>query len=110
VNHFPKLRFQDFFNLITYPIIEGTTIEYKENVDLKSASGKKEFARDVTSFANTIGGDMIIGVKEDEGVVTSVPGMKIDMSLDDYAQAIENTLRDTIEPQLSSLEMPVSSA
>ncbi|MBN1935629.1 MAG: ATP-binding protein [Anaerolineae bacterium] len=45
---------------------EGAKIEFKEQLDLSSRTGKAEFVKDVTAIANTTGGDgqLVIGVMD----------------------------------------------
>ena len=65
--------------LITNQVIEGKTIEYKGSLPGNSVDEKKEFLADVCSFANTVGGDLILGLTEDRnsGIPKSVNGMDI---------------------------------
>jgi predicted HTH transcriptional regulator len=48
-------------SLIDNEIREGRTIDYKEKLETDA----KEFAKDVTSLANTLGGIIIYGVVEE---------------------------------------------
>ena len=56
----------DFLNLIENEVPESKTIEYKQALNLKTDSEKKEFLADISSFANTSGGDLIYGIAENE--------------------------------------------
>jgi len=55
----------DLQALIDNKVLEGKTIEYKRELPTNADSGKKEFLADVTSFANTSGGDLLFGIEED---------------------------------------------
>ncbi len=59
-----------------YP--EGKAIDYKRDLYGGRDDDKKELLKDASSFANTIGGDLLIGVDEDKGVPTSIPGVTVD--------------------------------
>ena len=56
------IRERDLQELIDNNVLEGKTIEYKRELPGTSDTNKKEFLADVTSFANTSGGDLIYGV------------------------------------------------
>jgi predicted HTH transcriptional regulator len=62
---------EDIRRLVDTEQQEGYQLDYK--VDLSSpikGDDKKEFLRDITSFANTYGGYLILGVEEDKGIPT----------------------------------------
>ncbi len=48
---------------------EGKTIEYKRDLPGTKDEDKRELLADVSSFANTEGGDIIYGGAEDLGVI-----------------------------------------
>ena len=58
----------DLQNLIDHQVREGKVIEYKRDLYGNTDSEKKEFLADVSSFANTVGGDLIIGMDEEEAL------------------------------------------
>jgi Putative DNA-binding domain len=81
---------------------EGERIDYKINLNFKSSDEKKEFLRNLTSFANTHGGYLALGIEEDKGIPTgNIPGLEID-NLDQFKLTLENVIRDSIEPRLFS--------
>jgi len=51
-------------SLIANGVPEGKTIEYKKVLPGNFDGDKKEFLADVSSFANTAGGDLIFGIDE----------------------------------------------
>jgi len=63
--------------LIENQVSEDKSIDYKLNLSISNDEGKKEFLADVASFANTIGGHMIIGMAEDKGMPITLPGVQI---------------------------------
>jgi len=65
--------------------------------------GAKEFLKDVSSFANTAGGHLIIGIKEDAGTPVELCSLSIDP--DKELQRLENLARDCIEPVIVGLRM-----
>ena len=89
--------------LINNGVRENHEIEYKREVSLKRTDDKHEFLADVTAFANARGGDIVIGIECDENdkaLPIGKPEYIEGNSLDDEKQAMENLLRDCIEPRL----------
>jgi hypothetical protein len=80
-------------------VTESKTLEYKKDLILKSDLDKKEFLSDISSFANTSGGDVIYGIKESSGIPESMEGIEIE-NIDALKQQLENILRDNLEPRL----------
>jgi hypothetical protein len=64
----------DLQALIGGPVAEGKTIEYKREMPGK---GDSEFLASVSSFANTSGGDLLIGVEAVDGIATALPGVEL---------------------------------
>ena len=63
----------------------------------------KEFLKDVSSFANTAGGHLVIGVDETGGVPTGISPLSGDP--DQELQKLESRARDAIEPRIAGLRM-----
>lgn len=78
-------------------IRENKVIEYK----LKEPE-KPKFLASVCSFANCMGGDLLLGVKEEEGLPVEFPGVLIP-NIDAEIGRLENMIRDGIEPRITSL-------
>lgn len=95
------ITLEDLNALVTNQIGEGKSLDYKETYSLKRDKEKGEFLADVASFANTSGGDLIIGVKEDgEGVAKKIKGIEVENS-DVEKQRIENLILAGIDPRVS---------
>lgn len=90
---------EDLEDLIKNSVSEGKQIEYKISLPGSSPSEKKEFLADVSSFANTIGGDLIFGIDEKNGVPIKITGMEIE-NVDQLKLQLENIIRDGIEPRI----------
>ena len=65
----------DIDSLITNQVREGRTIDYKRDLPGGTDSDKKEFLADVSSFANTAGGDVVFGIDETDALPTAVVGV-----------------------------------
>lgn len=65
----------DIEALVRYGRSEGRTLDFKEAFPAADHKGTRDFLADVTAFANTDGGDIVIGVAEDgNGVASDIPG------------------------------------
>jgi hypothetical protein len=90
--------------LIADEVVESRTIEYKELVP-DTRDGRKDFLADVSSFANAVGGDLVLGVRESGGRPVALVGLGNRDQIDDEKQRVENLLRDGIDPPLSLVQM-----
>lgn len=88
----------DLISLVENQVRESYQIEYKRAVAFKEKQDKLDFLAAVTSFANTVGGDLLIGVIAESGIPISVPGWE-GVDVDREKQRIENLLRDQVEPR-----------
>ncbi|HBY61268.1 MAG TPA: hypothetical protein DEH78_15720 [Solibacterales bacterium] len=95
-----SLTEDDLLSLVENQVREGYQIEYKQAVSFKEKQDKLDFLAGITSFANTVGGDFLIGVSETSGLPVSVLGWDA-VDVDREKQRIENLLRDSVEPRLS---------
>lgn len=85
--------------LLANGVPEGKTIEYKKILPSNSDSDKKEFLADISSFANTAGGDLIFGVDEMQGAPTAIPGLVLaDPDLD--VRRLDSIINDGLEPRI----------
>lgn len=56
---------------------EGKTIEYKLDLPKKTDKDKKEFLADISSFANTSGGQLYFGILSKKGLPQLIDGIEI---------------------------------
>lgn len=83
---------------------ESEYIEYKREPYGHSDPQKKEFLKDVSSFANTSGGVLLIGIRAEKGLpveISPIPAEKIDAEL----LRMENLVRAGLEPSLTGIRM-----
>jgi hypothetical protein len=90
---------KDLLALVENKVAEAKSIEYKEALPGNSDGDKKEFLADVTSFANASGGDIIFGIREEEGVPVEVCGLE-QQNIDQEIARLENLMRDGISPRI----------
>lgn len=89
---------------------ESRDLDFKRDLPGKTDADKKEFLADVSSFANTIGGDLLFGADEEreDGKKTSRIGKLSGLSplgLDDEQQRLENILRNGLDPRVPGLRL-----
>jgi hypothetical protein len=95
--------------LVTNAVREGRQLEYKEQLPGGSDDDKREYLADVTSFANSVGGDLIYGIlerRDANGVPTGEPDTIVGLpGLNMGAQQLrlENLAQDGVEPRLPPL-------
>lgn len=92
-----------FQNIKDLSIPESETLDYKERVE-NSDSGKKNFVRDVCAFANTEGGDLVIGVKEQNLVPETYPGIE---SPAETQARLTDIIASRIEPRIHGISFKV---
>lgn len=90
----------DIERLVADQVSEGKTIEYKSVLPGGTDSDKKEFLADVSSFANTAGGDLVYGIGEGQGIPERMmPLVMADADLEQ--RRLDNLIRDGIRPRLT---------
>ncbi|OQW60562.1 MAG: hypothetical protein BVN28_08590 [Nitrospira sp. ST-bin4] len=82
---------------------ESKTIEFKLELPGSGYEDHKKFLAAITSFANTVGGDLIYGVKAPNGVAEEVIGLNGD--LDAAMGRLENLVRTAIQPRVTAYNL-----
>ncbi|HSL46243.1 MAG TPA: ATP-binding protein [Anaerolineales bacterium] len=95
---FDDINEVDLRELIENKVSERKTIEYKECLPDDKHDSKKEFLADVSSFANTVGGYLLYGIREENGFPVALRGI-VSKDFDHETQRLENLLRDNIQPR-----------
>jgi hypothetical protein len=94
----------DLRQLIELGVAEGILIEYKLDNYGNKDDDKKEFLKDVSSFSNTAGGHLVIGMAETNSVPTVCAGVASD-TLEIEKSRYESLCRDCIEPRIVGLRI-----
>lgn len=105
------ITLDDITSLIDNSVYEGKSIEYKRQLPSDAPEEKKKFLREICSFANTAGGDLIYGIDAVDGLPVKIVGID-STDEDDLRLRIENSTRDGIQPRLPHCQLqliPVSS-
>jgi hypothetical protein len=89
----------DLRSLVENQVSERKTIEYKQALPGKSDGERKEFLADVSSFANSSGGHLVYGMKEEGGLPIELCGLGVE----DAAATVndlDSRIRDGIKPRI----------
>ena len=96
----------DIDALIANCVTECKTLEYKQELPDDSVDAKKEFLADVSSFANSSGGDIVFGMKAAIDASGGKTGAAecvhpiVGTTADEAKLRLENMIRDGINPRL----------
>jgi predicted HTH transcriptional regulator len=89
----------DLLALISNGVAEGRTIDYKRKLPPNGDADKKEFLADVSSFANSGGGDLIFGVDENAGLPTQITGFQ-STDTDQEVRRLDSIVASGIQPRI----------
>jgi predicted HTH transcriptional regulator len=103
-SNFDDISEADLNDLVQASVPEGLVIDYKRDPYGNSDADKKEALKDITSFANSAGGHLIIGMKETNGVPTGLTGLP-GVDLDALINRLESLVRDGVEPRIVGIRM-----
>ncbi|HVB15209.1 MAG TPA: ATP-binding protein [Stellaceae bacterium] len=82
---------------------ESMYIEYKRETYGGKDADRREFLGDVSSFANTRGGDLLIGVEASNGIPAALSPFQGDH--DAELLRLDNMARTALEPRIPNLQM-----
>src|SRR4051812_13588596 len=103
LTHIPldRIEHSHLKTLIDAKTPEAHRIEYKRQTYGGKDEDRAEFLADVSSFANALGGDLIIGMAASKGVPTSFVPYAADA--DAEQQRLEQMARNGLEPSIANL-------
>jgi Putative DNA-binding domain len=101
----------DLSDLVSGGVAERKTLDYKQQLPDTNDAGKRELLADVSSFANTAGGDLVFGMTESAGVPTGIPGVQIG-DTDQEILRFDSIIRDGLSPRIrhSTRAVPVANS
>lgn len=88
----------DLAELVAVGASEGLHLEFKRQSYGASDSDKRELLKDVSAFANSHGGHIVIGVEETKGVATAVPGIQPE-NVDAEVARLGQIVRAGLDPE-----------
>jgi Schlafen, AlbA_2 len=94
----------DLDALVALQVHESRVVDYKRDIVGTSDKERYEFLADVSSFANSSGGELIIGVAEKSGIAIQICGASIPNS-DQEILRLEQIIRTGIRPALSGIQI-----
>lgn len=100
---FDAIAVSDIDALVANEVSEGTRLDLKEATYADNEN--REFALDVASFANTLGGDIVLGVAEAAGIAVDAPGLKSALDLDKQIQRFDSILQASIDPRIPGVRI-----
>lgn len=102
---FENITLDDIKNLVRNKISENLCLDYKLMNYGESSGNKKELLKDITAFANSSGGDLIIGIGEDKyNQASIIPGIESENIASDVNR-IEQIIYSGIEPKLNTVKV-----
>lgn len=94
----------DLEALVRERVPESRTLEYKSKLPGGSDADKREFLADVSALANTLGGDIVYGVEEQDGAASAVVGVSVP-NFDAERLRLEQVLLSGIEPRVDGIKI-----
>ncbi len=101
---FEDIEFSDLEALLNNQVAEGKMIEYKKEIITNASSDKDPFLAGVSAFANTMGGDFIIGIEAKDGIPINLSGASF-TNADAEILKLEQMLQTGLEPRLPSVNV-----
>jgi hypothetical protein len=101
---FDNLTENDLVELVVGQVPEGLRIDYKRDLYGNSDADKREALKDISGFANAFGGHLIIGMEEQNGLATAIPGVA-NVNPDDVVLRLEQIARTGLEPRIQGLRI-----
>jgi hypothetical protein len=98
-----KISEEDLNALKSTGVPESQTIDYKRDTYGNSDGDKRELLADISSFANSMGGDIIIGIDESNGLPTAITPITGD--IDAEVRRLQSIALTGIEPRLTNLRI-----
>jgi hypothetical protein len=98
-----EITIDDINIIVRDKVPESRSLDYKRELPPLTEAGNKELLKDISAFANTVGGYLIYGVDEEEGVPTEILGVEVE-NFDELKQRFENLLRTGVDPVIRGVD------
>jgi hypothetical protein len=96
---FDEIALTDLQTLLDEGIPEGRQFEFKRDHYGRKDDDRREFAADVSAMANSLGGYLLIGIDEKNGIASDVCGVEMP-DPDGLVRAVSDFIRASFEPPL----------
>jgi len=96
----------DLEGLIASEVVEDQTTEYKRDLNITGEQARREFFRDVSSFANAIGGDIVFGIHAADGKPEGLSPLN-DLDVDATPLQLRDLCLAHIDPPIRGLTFRV---
>ncbi|TIX93089.1 ATP-binding protein [Rhizobium sp. P44RR-XXIV] len=101
---FDEISLTDLQALVDEGIPEGRQLEFKRDHYGRKDDDRREFAADVSAMANALGGYLLIGIDEQNGIASDVCGVT-ERDPDGLVRAVSEAIRSLFEPPLLDLRI-----
>jgi hypothetical protein len=91
----------ELHGLVSQAAQETDTAEFKQQMWGKSDDDKREMLRDIVSFANHKGGEIYVGIREEDGIAVEVEGVEGEGQV----ERIHSSCRSAIDRPLQGLQV-----
>lgn len=85
-------------------ISENRQLDFKLTLPQLSDKGKHEFTKDITAFANTVGGTLLYGVDEGEHGEAVIKGVECG-DIEGFTRQLSNIIQGNTDPQLHGYQI-----
>ena len=101
---FEAIDERDINELVSAQVPEGLRWDFKRDMYGNADADKREALKDISSFANSSGGHLIIGVEEAGGLAIGVPGIA-GVDPDEIVQRLDQLARGGLEPRIQGVRI-----
>ena len=99
---------QDLQSLVDEAETESRSLDYKQMLNFSVGKAKEDFRKDVTAFANSAGGHLIIGVMDVDGVPQQLCGFDLGVqSQEQYRLCLLEIIQSHIKPRIQGITIRV---
>ncbi|MPS49387.1 ATP-binding protein [Methylobacillus sp.] len=99
-----KITIADIQNLLDQKVVESKTLEYKRELPGGKDQDCIHFLKAVSAIANTDGGDLIYGIKSDNGIPIEIQGIP-SIDEDKVKLRLSQLCQSGLAPRVTKLEM-----
>lgn len=99
---FPDLTAEHIRRLVDNAVREDVDLDFKEACYGKRDSEKRDLAGDVAALANTLGGVLILGLKDEDGTAVGDPGVPLS---DAEEQRMHLILASNVAPHIGNVQI-----